>query len=50
MAWSSYILIRTQNLATTYYDFEMKFGVLPEVIFGHAIYHFEVREGRNPTL
>lgn len=24
-----------------YYEFEMKFGVFPEVIFGHAIYSFK---------
>lgn len=33
-----------------YYEFEMKFGVFPEVIFGHAIYSFEAREAKNPML
>ena len=26
-----------------YYDFEMIFGILYEVIFGHAIYHLKLK-------
>ena len=30
-----------------YIDFEVKFGVLPNVIFYHAIYRFEAREVKS---
>ena len=33
-----------------YYDFEMIFGVLSKVIFGHVTYCFEDQEAKNPTL
>ena len=33
-----------------YFDFEEKFGVLPQVYFRHTIYFFEAWEVRSPTL
>ena len=33
-----------------YCDFEVKFGMLLEVHFRLAIYHFKALEVRNPTL
>ena len=33
-----------------YFDFEEKFGVLPEAHFSHAIYCFEAQEVKSPTL
>ena len=33
-----------------YYDFEVIFRVLFEVIFGHAIYRFEAQEVKNPII
>ena len=36
----------SNSSSNIYFDFEVIFGVLLEVIFGHAIYHFEVRKSR----
>ena len=29
-----------------YYNFEVKFGVFPKIIFRHTIYHFEVEKSK----
>ena len=40
----------SNSSSNVYYDFEVIFGVLLEVIFRHAIYHFEAHEIKNPML
>ena len=33
-----------------YFNFEEKFGVLPEFHFSYAIYHFEALEVKSPIV
>ena len=40
----------SKSSGNIYSDFEDKFGVLPEVHFRHAIYHFEAQEAKSPML
>ena len=47
VAWK---FITQKSYGNIYFEFENKFGAVPEVHFIHTIYHFEAWEVRSPTL